>query len=175
MSEEEYTNISSVSSNILNRRYEYAAGLFFQREDLEQAISDLEENDFPMKQLTIVAGKSGNNSGIADVITATSQYYDFVISNIPDDIANYYNHRLDADNYLVVLHGTGIFLAAAPTSDRLVEDFPGYLSKTARFLSKTALHLRYLCLPFQPLLLAPIVLQRPVTIQHFYSLGSLGN
>ena len=113
MSEEEYTNISSVSSNILNRRYEYAAGLFFQREDLEQAISDLEENDFPMKQLTIVAGKSGNNSGIADVITATSQYYDFVISNIPDDIANYYNHRLDADNYLVVLHGTGIFLAAA--------------------------------------------------------------
>ncbi|MGD1910442.1 MAG: hypothetical protein ACFB2X_06210 [Rivularia sp. (in: cyanobacteria)] len=113
MSEEEYTNISSVSSNILNRRYEYAAGLFFQREDLEQAISDLEENDFPMKQLTIVAGKSGNNSGIADVITATSQYYDFVISNIPDDIANYYNHRLDADNYLVVLHGTGILLAAA--------------------------------------------------------------
>lgn len=112
MNKQQLTNPSPVSSSILNRRYQYAVGLLFQVQNLEDALNDLRRSGFPMEQLTVIAGNVTNNN-IADVTFATPQYHNFAIFDIPECVANYYKNRVKLGDYLVVLRGTAIFLAAA--------------------------------------------------------------
>ncbi|MEM7716804.1 MAG: hypothetical protein AAF349_25160 [Cyanobacteria bacterium P01_A01_bin.68] len=109
MNKQQYTNTSPVSSSILNKRYQYAVGLFFQGQNLENALNDLKRSGFPMEQLTVIA----KNSYIADVKITALQSYNFAIFDIPNDVANDYKYRVNLGDYLVVLRGTAIFIAAA--------------------------------------------------------------
>ncbi|MEO1376943.1 MAG: hypothetical protein AAFW70_22145 [Cyanobacteria bacterium J06635_10] len=104
---QQHTGTLPISSSILNRRYEYAVGLFFERQNLESALNDLEKNGFPMQQLTVI-GKSIHYVKIID-----DQYYNLADINIPHDIRKLYKDRIDMGNYLVVLRGTAILIAAA--------------------------------------------------------------
>ena len=104
--------MSAVTSTILNRRYQYGVGLFFLRQDLEEALKDLRENDFPMGQVAIVAKNTDRLNNIYNV-AITAPQYNFVAFDIPDDIAKHYNYRVSLGDYLVLLSGTAIQLAAA--------------------------------------------------------------
>ena len=116
---QQHTSTLQITSSILNRRYEYAVGLFFERQNLEAALNDLEENGFPMQQLTVIA-KSTDNMKIIDV-----QYYNFADINISHDASKYYKYQVDMGNYLVVLRGTAILLAAAQSifQSHQIDDF----------------------------------------------------
>ncbi|MEO0970006.1 MAG: hypothetical protein AAFX80_17160, partial [Cyanobacteria bacterium J06639_18] len=104
--------MSAVTSTILNRRYQYGVGLFFLRQDLEEALKYLKENDFPMGQVAIVAKNTDRLNNIYNV-AITAPQYNFIAFDIPDDIAKHYNYRVSLGDYLVLLSGTAIQLAAA--------------------------------------------------------------
>ena len=105
-------DMSTVASSILNRRYQYAVGLFFLRHDLEKALNDLRENGFPMEKVSVVAKTTIELNDIAGVPVIAPQY-EFAALEIPDDIAKHYNYRVFLGDYLVLLSGTSIQLAAA--------------------------------------------------------------
>ena len=100
------------SSTVLNRRYKYAVGLFFLRRDLEKALDDLRKNEFPMEKVKVVA-KSANNFGNIAGVSIVAPQFNFSKFEIPDDIAKHYNYRVLLGDYLVLLSGTAIQLAAA--------------------------------------------------------------
>ena len=104
--------MSTIVSNILNKRYQYAAGLFFVRRDLEKALNDLGKNGFPMEQVAVVAKSTGNLNNVYGV-GITAPQYNFAAFDISDDIAKHYNYRVFLGEYLVLLSGTAIQLAAA--------------------------------------------------------------
>lgn len=111
---EQDTSTFPAYSSILNRRYEYAAGLFFERRDLEKALNDLEINEFPMQQLTVIAENTVDDSYIADIKILNSQSSKITDINIPNHIVNYYySNQVNSNCYLVILRGTAILLAAA--------------------------------------------------------------
>lgn len=103
----QHTSTLQITSSILNRRYEYAVGLFFERQNLEAALNDLEKNGFPMQQLTVI-GKSIDEVKIID-----DKHYNFADINISHDASKHYKYQVEMGNYLVVLRGTAILLAAA--------------------------------------------------------------
>lgn len=102
----------ATSSTVLNRRYKYAVGLFFLRQDLEKALDDLRENGFPMEKVKVVAITTNNFSRIAGV-SIVGPKFNFSKFEISDDIAEHYNYRVILGDYLVLLSGTAIQLAAA--------------------------------------------------------------
>ncbi|MEO0685167.1 MAG: hypothetical protein AAFY76_09025 [Cyanobacteria bacterium J06649_11] len=110
---ESRTNTLPVTSNILNRRYQYAVGLFLERQYLENALKELQANEFPMHQVTIVSKNTINSSYITDIKISTSQYYHFANFDIADEVARNYNYQIALGNYLIVLRGTAILIAAA--------------------------------------------------------------
>lgn len=105
-------DMSAAASSLLNRRYQYGVGLFFVRQDVENALNDLRKNGFPMEQVNLVAKNTTNLGDIAGVPIIASQY-DFAAFEIPNDIAKHYNYRVVLGDYLVLLSGTAIQLAAA--------------------------------------------------------------
>ena len=66
-----------------------------------------------MHQVTIVSKNTINTSYITDIKISTSQYYHFANFDIADEVARNYNYQIALGNYLIVLRGTAILLAAA--------------------------------------------------------------
>lgn len=107
-------NISAANSTSLNKRYryQYAAGLFFLYRDLENGLDELRRIGFPMEQVTVVAKSTAKLSYIT-YAKITAPQYNFGAFEIPDDIAKHYNYRVLLGDYLLLLSGTAIQLAAA--------------------------------------------------------------
>ncbi len=104
--------ISAVTPTILNKRYQYAVGLFFLYRDLESALNELRQVGFPMEQVTVVAKSTARLPNIYGV-GITAPQYNFAALEISDDIAKHYNYRVLLGDYLLLLSGTAIQLAAA--------------------------------------------------------------
>ncbi|MDJ0694608.1 hypothetical protein [Mastigocoleus sp. MO_188.B34] len=105
-------NVSAVTPSILNQRYQYAAGLFFLYRDLENALNELRQVGFPMEKITVVAKSTARLRNIYSV-GITAPEYNFAALKIPSDIAKHYNYRVFLGDYLLLLSGTAIQLAAA--------------------------------------------------------------
>ena len=107
-------NISAANSTSLNKRYryQYAAGLFFLYRDLENGLDELRQIGFPIEQVTVVAKSTAKLSYIT-YAKITAPQYNFAAFEIPDDIAKHYNYRVLLGDYLLLLSGTAIQLAAA--------------------------------------------------------------
>ncbi|WP_341527975.1 hypothetical protein WKK05_01045 [Nostoc sp. UHCC 0302] len=98
----------------LNKRYKSAVGVFSTRQHLERAFSELRTAGFPMSHVSVVAEETNSLDDLGEVKISSSQY-NYANLGIPDDLTRYYEHRVSLGDYLVILNGTDIHIAAART------------------------------------------------------------
>ncbi|MEH2267058.1 MAG: hypothetical protein V7K68_01275 [Nostoc sp.] len=95
-----------------NSRYKHAVGVFYIRQDVERALTELRSAGFPMSQVSIVATSISNISDTFEVNISSSQD-SYTNLGIPDELARYYEHQVSLGHYLVVIKGTDIYIAGA--------------------------------------------------------------
>ncbi|MEH2392456.1 MAG: general stress protein [Nostoc sp.] len=95
-----------------NSRYKQAVGVFYTRQDVQKALTELRSAGFPMSQVSIVAKNTSNLNDILEVNISSSQEK-YTTLGIPDELAKYYEHQVSLCHYVVVLKGTDIYIAGA--------------------------------------------------------------
>ncbi|MBD6618075.1 hypothetical protein FNW02_20155 [Komarekiella sp. 'clone 1'] len=105
-------------------RYKYGIGAFSTRQDVEKALTELRAAGFPMSHITVIAKDITTLTGLSEVYISSSKD-NFVALQIPDDLAKYYENQVTKGDYLVLLNGTDIHIAAAKTilENHRVQDF----------------------------------------------------
>jgi hypothetical protein len=108
----QYGVVSSASS-LSTGRYKNAVGLFFNQQNTEKAIIELQASGYPMNQVYIVTKGMFINENFRQVKVFTKK--DWMRLENFQDIAENYKDYLALDASLIVLGGTDIQIAAART------------------------------------------------------------
>ncbi|WP_373528296.1 hypothetical protein [Nostoc sp.] len=95
-----------------NRRYKHGVGVFYARQDIEAALTELRTAGFPMSQVSVVAKDISTLNGLSGLDISNSKH-NYTTLGIPDDLARHYEDQVKLGNYVVVLNGTDIYIAGA--------------------------------------------------------------
>ncbi|RCJ29475.1 hypothetical protein A6770_22365 [Nostoc minutum NIES-26] len=114
-------------STPLAYRYKNAAGIFYECQYAEQALTELKEAGYPTSQVSLFIQERLFDESLSNVNVISND--DLTNLGMPDEIAKHYKSCLTPGSYLVVLSGTDIQIAAAKTilKANKVENFHIYV------------------------------------------------
>ncbi len=120
------TPMTSTSGESGIGRSHHAVGFFSQRQDAEQAISDLRNVGFPLGQISLVAQRFEQRQPFAGV--DLRDRFDNSHFGFPEERARFFNNRIAKGDYLVVIWGTREQLRQAETilKRTRIDDFEIY-------------------------------------------------
>ncbi|BAZ39192.1 hypothetical protein NIES4101_51440 [Calothrix sp. NIES-4101] len=99
------------ASTPLKSRYKNAAGLLFNRQNVEQALTQLKDTGFSMNQVSVVSSGALLNEEFEHVNLYSRDDWDSL--GVPKDIRDTYQYRMNLGDYLIAISGTELEIAAA--------------------------------------------------------------